>query len=371
MQRHRHHRDQRRVGQGVQALQVAPQGARAHREHDVVDGRLGRLAHLAHLLHRPRLSREAPGAGDRHVEHRLRRRERQRAALLVDPAVDGARQRGHQPGGLAQHVQGTVQDRGRQVDLRAFTGPAFGQVRRPRRGHVAPVGVGAVGARQQPQRGHAVDQGVVHLEVDRVPAVVEAFDQVDLPERTVPVEQRGVQPRAQRQQFQHPARARQRVAPHVVLEVEGGVGLPRPLAECGDRAPGPLLEQRRHFVGGDRGVEHGADVERVGAVGRLEQLQAADVHRVFSGLGQQEQRVGWRHGQQHQRPSRFGHGRRDGLGRGDCPILRVRGPAWERPAGRPRQEARDAPARGRPRSARRRGPGRRRGRPAGSRGPTP
>ena len=59
--------------------------------------------------------------------------------------------------------------------------------------------------RQHPQRRDAVDQRVVRLEVDGEPAVVEALDQVHLPQRTVPVEQGGVQPRAQREQLEHAA----------------------------------------------------------------------------------------------------------------------------------------------------------------------
>ena len=56
------------------------------------------------------------------------------------------------------------------------------------------VGVGRQRPAQCQHRTDAVEQGVVHLGVNREPAVVEAFHQMHLPQRPVPVQQGGVQP---------------------------------------------------------------------------------------------------------------------------------------------------------------------------------
>ena len=73
--------------------QVAPQRAGAHRQHDVVDRRVARPCRPADPLHRPGLRGEAAGAGDRHVEHRLRRGERHAPPCVVEAAPDGPGQR--------------------------------------------------------------------------------------------------------------------------------------------------------------------------------------------------------------------------------------------------------------------------------------
>ena len=65
----------------------------------------------------------------------------------------------------------------------------------------------------------------MHLGVHREASVVEALDQVGLPQRTVPVEQGAVQPGGQLEQFADPARGRQRRAAQVVLQVDVGAGL--------------------------------------------------------------------------------------------------------------------------------------------------
>jgi len=77
-----------------------------------------------------------------------------------------------------------------------------------------------------------------------------------------------------------------------MLDVEVVVALPTPETETGDRAPGPLTEQRADVVDADHLLEDLPHVVRVGAVRRHEQLQTAHVHRVLARLGHQEQRIG-------------------------------------------------------------------------------
>lgn len=179
---------------------------------------------------------------------------------------------------------------GTQPGAGAGLAAAFGQ--RPGRADLEVVGVARQGALHQLLRGHAVDQGVVHLGVDGEPAVLEAFDDVCLPQRAMPVQQAAVPPRGQLEQFAHPARRRQRRAPDVVVDVDVRVVGP---AQVGD----PADELRRVFA--ERGLEirlcHQLFVEvpdevSTGALRRLVQLQPADVHRMFARLSQQEDRVG-------------------------------------------------------------------------------
>ena len=71
----------------------------------------------------------------------------------------------------------------------------------PRHAQFVVVGIGSQRALHQPLGRDAVDQRVVHLDVQRVAAVVEPFDEMRFPQRAVPVEQGAVQPRRQLQQI--------------------------------------------------------------------------------------------------------------------------------------------------------------------------
>ena len=142
----------------------------------------------------------------------------------------------------------------------------------------------------------------MNLEVDREPPVPQPFDQVHLPQRSLPVEQGAVQPRREGEQLANPAGARQRGVPDVVLQVDVVVVLPGPLAK---RGPGPVraaAEQRRDVIDGQQLLVGVGQVVAISALRGLEQLQAADVHRLLTSLRDEEGRIQRRH-QRHVAPS--------------------------------------------------------------------
>ncbi len=158
------------------------------------------------------------------------------------------------------------------------------------------------------QRGHAVDHRVVDLAVHREPATLHALDQLHLPQRPPPVQQRAVQPAGQLEQLPVPPRPRQRRQSHVVLEIDLVVLLPGPVPEVERPVPHPPGEQGidplrlDHLVVEPRHVVPGPFGEHMipsGPLGQLEQHQPADVHGLLTALTEQEHRV--------QRPHR-GHG---------------------------------------------------------------
>ena len=179
-------------------------------------------------------------------------------------------------------------------------GAALALARRPRRRHVALVGVGAQHAGRASAAPRRRRQRVVHLEVDGVPAVVEALDEVHLP-------QRPVAGRAASSAAASTARAARGSGPGC------GSALRRTWCSRSNsrsvsqpHCPSEVIERRGRFWNSGATSSSAiassnmlADVERVGAVGRLEQLQAADVHRVLPRLGEQEHRARRRHRQQH------------------------------------------------------------------------
>ncbi len=171
---------------------------------------------------------------------------------------------------------------------------------RPRGQAVAGIRVLAERALHEPQRRDAVDHRVVDLGVDRDPAVLQALDDVHLPQRSVPVQQRAVPPRRQLQQLADPARAAARRS-----GVRGGRSRSsrRTSTARAHRLARPLAEQRRDVVGLPVRIEHVPRELRTRPVRRHEQLQPADMHRMVPILCQQEHRVRRRH-ERHRQSSR-------------------------------------------------------------------
>ena len=165
---------------------------------------------------------------------------------------------------------------------------AAGAVASPRGPACCAVGVGRQHAREQPHRGDAVDERVVGLGVHRDAAVAQALDDVRLPQRPLPRQPGAVQPRAELEQLAHPARLGQRAVPDVVLDVELLVVHPHQLAGRARRAVRVLQEERRDLLDVAHLLVHLADVAAAGAVGLLEELEAADVHRHVAVLGEEE-----------------------------------------------------------------------------------
>ena len=231
--------------------QVGADRAGAHGQHHVVEGGAARLADGPEALHRPALGREATRAGDGGVEHRARCVERERRGLVAQAVLERLDQRGRQPRGVGgdaerrtHRVAGDVRPGWSPPPSRAFSiffspgGPPTSAGMSRSSGSVRHH------ALQQPHRRDAVDQRVVHLRVERDPAVAQPLDQVGLPQRSLAGQPGAVQPRAQLQQLADAARPGQGAVPEVVLEVEVVVLGPGPLPGRGDAAGRPLEEQR-------------------------------------------------------------------------------------------------------------------------------
>ena len=228
------------------------------------------------------------------VEDRARGVERERGGLVAHALAERPDQRAGHAGGLggdaqrrAQRVRSAPRPARRSAVLAGCSAS-----RRAARAHGAGMSRWSGSVRQhalqQPHRGDAVDEGVVGLGVHRDPAVAQALDDVRLPQRPLPGEPGAVQPRAQLEQLADPARLGQRAVPDVVLDVELLVGPPDQLAGRPGRAVGVLEEQRRDLVDVAHLLVHLADVVAARALGLLEQLQPADVHRHVAVLGEQE-----------------------------------------------------------------------------------
>jgi hypothetical protein len=140
---------------------------------------------------------------------------------------------------------------------------------------IAGVGLGVEGLEHQLHAAHPVGDGVVDLHDQARPAVLEALDDRELPQRPGPVEGLHADGLGDVEQVsQAPTVGRAHEA-EVVVEVEVGVDLPPrgregqgvaddPLTEADDRAAGPLqlVPQARtvrgalqHDDGGDRAAE--------------------------------------------------------------------------------------------------------------------
>jgi hypothetical protein len=136
---------------------------------------------------------------------------------------------------------------------------------------------------------------VVHLRVHGEATVVQPLDDVQLPQRAVPVQQAGVQPRGQLQQITHASRRRQSGAPDVVVDVDVvvvGPGDPRDAAADRRRV---LAESGLEFVVGDQLLVELPDEFRTGPFRWLEQRQTAHVQRMLPRFGEQKHRVGGHH----------------------------------------------------------------------------
>ena len=131
----------------------------------------------------------------------------------------------------------------------------------------------------------------MNLGVDRKPPVVEAFDQVALPQRAVAVEQSSVQSRGQFQQFTHPARRRQCRSAQVVLEVELAVEGPGEVDDSAEKFGGMLTEGLADVVADHQLLIDVAEVVRPGAGGGFEDLEPGDVHGMLARLREEKHRI--------------------------------------------------------------------------------
>ena len=174
--------------------------------------------------------------------------------------------------------------------------------RRPHRGEAALVGIGGQDPLQQPHRGDAVHQRVVHLGVHRDAPVTQPLDQVHLPQRPLQGQPGAVQPAAQLEQLADPAGLRERAVPEVVLQVEVLVLGPEPLAGRGHRAVRALEEQRSRLLVGQHLLVEVLDEVPSRPLGLVEQLEAADVHRLAPALREQEPGRRRIHRCRHRRP---------------------------------------------------------------------
>ena len=349
-QRHRRHGDERRRRQGVQPEQVVAQRRRAQGEQDVVDRRVGGLADRPDPVQRPRLGSEPTAAGDGHVEDASRGPQREHGGLLAERLFGDPGQPRGQGGQVPPRVRGRAWQRrqpqlalwvvGRRSGRRGCRG-CRGCLGRERHAGVPYRRIGGQAPFEESQRRHPVHHRVMQLGVDGKPPVGQSLDQVRLPQRPVPVEQRAVQPRDQREQFPDPARRRQGGVAYVVLQVDRTVVDPGPLAEGGKRPVRPTPKDRRDLRRLQRLPVQVGQIVGARSLGWGEQLQAADVHRLLTRLRDQEHRVRDRH-QRHRSTTPVRLRCTRSLSR----LLPRRVP--RQPAGRPAPYARATRPRGRP-----------------------
>ena len=132
---------------------------------------------------------------------------------------------------------------------------------------------------------------MMRLAVESDLSVLEAFDDVHLPQRPTAVEQRGVQPCDQRVKLLHSPGAAQRDAAHMVIEVDIVVLDPNRFGKF-KRHLRQLASQHRSEV--QALAEHRLDILVVVALitlGKLEKHQAADMHRRFRRFEMQKRGV--------------------------------------------------------------------------------
>ena len=248
---------------------------------DVVDGAAVRLADLAVVRQVGAHGHETALLGERPLDrgHARRAAVGQRVGDGADPAaggLGGAQQRprvaahgvDHETGLLPRVPDGVEHQPGRGGVPRR---PPLVVAERPRLGvdveqHLAEVhGV------------DAVDQRLVRLREDGHPAVGEPLDEVDLPQRTVPVERARDDPGHQLAQLVEAARARQRRAAYVEGEVEVRVVDPHRVGQAARNEPDLLAVPRDERDP----VPDQLDQPLVGETGvsRLEDLDGRVVHR--------------------------------------------------------------------------------------------
>ena len=287
------------VGREVAPPQEASERERHGRQHRVVDGAaepvLDPLEEVQGRVH-PAVT---PVGADRDVERRRRR-----------PAHTGPghrARRGELRRGAPDHGPRRAAERADDADALRRRGRALherlGEELHPRRLRPRdPAGGGGpdrhrVGRRGEEDRrdvhaGDPVDECVMglghHREARRaVGRRGETLDEVDLPERLVPVERDGEDAAAERGELLVGARGRQRGVPHVVAEVEVRVVDPdRPALV--ERDPCELLPVARHEV--QALVQRGLHVLVRGRFA-LEDHDRGDVHVRLAGLDVEEGRV--------------------------------------------------------------------------------
>lgn len=129
---------------------------------------------------------------------------------------------------------------------------------------------------------------MVDLHVYREAVVVQPLDQVEFPQRTVPVEQAAVQPGHQREEFTDPTGPGQCREPHMVFEVDIILVSPAQRAEH-RTGPGRLASvHRRQFGAFEQPSVQRLHVLGRGAVRQPENVKPTDMHWVFTGFGCQE-----------------------------------------------------------------------------------
>ena len=93
---------------------------------------------------------------------------------------------------------------------------------------------------------------MVHLGVHRETTVIKSLDQMHLPQRTVTVQQRAMQPRGEFQEFSHPARVGQRRTAQVVFKVDLRFYRPGEFRNPAHHLTGMLTERRGGIGVGDQ-----------------------------------------------------------------------------------------------------------------------
>ena len=211
--------------------------------------------------------------GDRAVHRQPRRGQRQRDVRAPRRARGGRRAR--------RRARGCVTARTtlRRAAARATTtacaehlGVARHAVGRPLVGAARTrlerrVGVEVEQRGDDRDAGDAVDQRVVDLRDERLVAVLEAFDDVRLPQRLAAVERPARDVGRERRELARSARRGQRGAAHVVVEVEVGI-----------------LDPRRH-VRAERHLDEAAPERRHEVEARLEQGVHPVVERLARSAG--------------------------------------------------------------------------------------
>jgi hypothetical protein len=183
-------RRQRAIGHLAGGPEIEAQRARAEVEHDVVQRRSCAASEILEPLQVVLLGREPALA----VEVAAERGGRSGVGRAEAAVLEGCEPELHAG---ASEADGRVRaaDRGADQAVDGSLGLVLALPSRlvagahgPEGAHPTLIGVGAERAQQHPDAAHPVDQRVVHLDVDREAVVLEALDQVELPERPVQIE---------------------------------------------------------------------------------------------------------------------------------------------------------------------------------------
>jgi hypothetical protein len=132
---------------------------------------------------------------------------------------------------------------------------------------------------------------MVGLVVDRDLAVVEPLDHIGFPERPAAVEQARMQPRDIFLELLEGSRARQDHMANVVVEVDVLVVDPDRIGQVEGHQRELALEHRREMDARGHVTLHVLVVVAVVALGQIEDLQAAHMHRHLGRFEMQERSV--------------------------------------------------------------------------------